>query len=109
MKKLPRKGYKSITVTDKVFNHLQGIAEARGLSVPGVVRAMLVKAEKFEDVKSLIQDIQTGGHKLSDIVNNLPDDMKGSMAKQYWNAPMFSYGIEYGALTILNHLKEAES
>lgn len=64
--------------------------------------------EKLEAVKVLIHDIQGGGSKLREIADNFPDDMKGSMAKQYWNNPTFTYGIEYGALIILNHIKSLE-
>jgi len=39
---MPKKGYKSITVTNKMHAQLQDIAETEGLSVPKLVRVMLV-------------------------------------------------------------------
>lgn len=59
-------------------------------------------------IKELISDIQSGGEKLGKMKDHFPDDMKGSIARQYWNDSTFDYGIEYGALIILNHLLEAE-
>jgi len=60
------------------------------------------------NIKELISDIQGGGERLGEIKDHFPDDMKGSIAKQYWDDSTFTYGIEYGALIILNHLLEAE-
>lgn len=55
-------------------------------------------------IKELISDIQSRRGKLRELKDRFPDDMKGSIAKQYWNDDLFSYGMEYGALIILNHL-----
>lgn len=59
-------------------------------------------------IKELISDIQTGRGKIWDMKNGFPESMRGSMAKQLWHDPKFNYGIEYGALILLNHLLEAE-
>lgn len=59
-------------------------------------------------IQELIKDIQSGGAKLGEIKDHFPESLKGSMAKQYWNNSFFAYGVEYGALIILNHLLEAE-
>ncbi len=59
-------------------------------------------------IKELINDIQNGGEKLHELMERFPDDMKGSMAKQYWNEDLFTYGMEYGALLVLNHLLEED-
>jgi len=63
----------------------------------------------MENMKELFSDIQNGGGKLGELTNQFPEAIKGFMAKQNWNNPKFTYGIEYGALIILNHLLEAEA
>ena len=62
----------------------------------------------MENMKELFSDIQSGGGKLGEITKQFPDAMKGNMAKQFWIDPKFTYGVEYGALIVLNHLMEAE-
>ena len=58
------------------------------------------------EIKEFISDIQGGGDRIWLMRNAFPDDMKGSMAKQFWDDPTFTYGIEYGALIILYHILE---
>jgi len=56
-------------------------------------------------IKELIDDIQTGGDmKWWNIVGDFPDIMKGSIAKRLWHDDKFGYGMEYGALIILDYL-----
>ena len=43
---MPKKGYKSITVTDKLYDMIGKEAEARGLSLPGTIRSLLVASAK---------------------------------------------------------------
>ncbi len=43
VKKLPRKGYSQITFTDALKARIKKRAEAEGLSMPGLIRVMLVK------------------------------------------------------------------
>ena len=57
-------------------------------------------------IQEFISDIQSGGGKLPELMERFSDDMKGTIAKQYWNEDTFRYGMEYGALLILNHLLE---
>ena len=71
------------------------------------------------EIKELMEDIQTGGDKYFwDLYSLFPENMKGTIAKKFWdhggldNSEMltthphdaFTYGAEYGALIILNHL-----
>ena len=106
---MPKKGYKSITVTDKLYDMIGDEAEARGLSPPGTIRSLLVaSAKELKEIDELIMNIQNGGEKLGELTKQFPDVMKGSMAKTCWNDPTFTYGVEYGALIVLNHLKETK-
>jgi len=50
---MPKKGYKSITVTDKVFTVLQNIADGNDRSIPGEIQAMLVKC--YPEVVQLLK------------------------------------------------------
>ena len=60
----------------------------------------------MSEIKALIEDIQTGGDRIWEMSNNFPDSMKGTIAKNLWSDSTFTYGIEYGALIVLNHLLE---
>lgn len=55
---------------------------------------------KDEEI-NLFKDIQSG-----DGVDRqeFPNGMKGTMAKQCWDDPLFTYGIEYGALIVLRKI-----
>jgi len=55
-------------------------------------------------IKEIIEDIQSGRKKMGVMRDLFPESMKGSMAKRYWNDSMFTYGMEYGALVVLNYL-----
>ena len=57
-----------------------------------------------KEIGALISDIQGGGDEIWIMKRAFPDDMKGAIAKMVWNDSTFTYGIEYGALIILNHL-----
>ena len=43
---------------------------------------------------------QTGKGVCRDII---PEDMRGSLAKDNWNNPTFTLGVEYGAIAMLMH------
>ncbi len=52
-------------------------------------------------------------NQISDITNGVginraqfPEEMKGSMAKRYWDDSMFTYGLEYGTILGLLMIKE---
>lgn len=55
-------------------------------------------------IKEIIDDIQRGGNRMAIMRTLFPENMKGSMAKQYWHDSMFTYGVEYGALIVLTYL-----
>jgi len=59
-----------------------------------------------EWVNDTIEDIQQGGNRIWKMSAKFPDSMKGSIAKRMWHDDTFSYGIEYGALIILQHLHD---
>ena len=50
MNKLPKKGYKSITVTESLFDLLQRTAKSENLSIPGLIREKLARALTVKDI-----------------------------------------------------------
>ncbi len=48
--KLPKKGYKSITVTESLFEWLRRTAKVENLSIPGLIREKLARALTVKDI-----------------------------------------------------------
>ena len=49
-----------------------------------------------------IKNIQSG--KGTEIVDLVPESMRGSVAKHLWQDNTFRYGAEYGAIAVVMHL-----
>ena len=62
-----------------------------------------------EDIKDAaiewIKDIQSGAHAFN---MELPERLKGRLARNNWDDDMFSYGMEYGAIWALYHFFNLE-
>jgi len=89
---------------NKKNNKLKTLKDFRKISYfetpTSTVELISLEELKTEAVK-VFKNLQSPNTIYPLILDNFPDDCKGSMAKDKWNDTIFRYGTEYGMLAML--------
>ena len=57
-----------------------------------------------KEIIKYIRNLQSKDSIYPEILEKIPDEMKGECAKNLWNNTKFRYGAEYGMIAILMHI-----
>ncbi len=57
-----------------------------------------------EEIIKWVKNLQGPDTVYPKVLNNIPETMRGELAKDSWNNAIFKYGSEYGMIAILMHI-----